>query len=59
MHSAMRTFVTPLFFALSSLIPLKMKTKILILTSEFPPGPGGIGNHAFNLAEQFLKTILM
>ncbi len=33
-----------------------MKTKILILTSEFPPGPGGIGNHAFNLAEQFLKN---
>lgn len=25
-------------------------TKILILTSEFPPQPGGIGNHAYNLA---------
>lgn len=25
--------------------------KILIITSEFPPGPGGIGNHAFNLAK--------
>ena len=24
--------------------------KILIFTSEFPPLPGGIGNHAFNLA---------
>lgn len=24
--------------------------KILIVTSEFPPQPGGIGNHAFNLA---------
>lgn len=29
-----------------------MKNKrILILTSEFPPLPGGIGNHAFNLAK--------
>ncbi len=26
-------------------------TKILILTSEFPPQPGGIGNHAFHLAK--------
>ncbi|MDP3312595.1 glycosyltransferase family 4 protein [Lutibacter sp.] len=26
--------------------------KILIVTSEFPPQPGGIGNHAFNLATQ-------
>ena len=25
--------------------------KILIVTSEFPPGPGGIGNHAYNLAK--------
>ncbi|MRT17197.1 glycosyltransferase family 4 protein [Vitellibacter sp. q18] len=25
--------------------------KILILTSEFPPQPGGIGNHAYNLAQ--------
>lgn len=24
--------------------------KILLISSEFPPGPGGIGNHAFNLA---------
>lgn len=28
-----------------------MLTKILILTSEFPPQPGGIGNHAYNLAK--------
>ncbi|MEP7146412.1 MAG: glycosyltransferase family 4 protein [bacterium] len=28
--------------------------KILIISSEFPPGPGGIGNHAYNLAK-FLK----
>ncbi|AFL81712.1 glycosyltransferase [Aequorivita sublithincola DSM 14238] len=28
-----------------------MTTKILILTSEFPPQPGGIGNHAYNLAK--------
>ena len=23
----------------------------LILTTEFPPGPGGIGNHSYNLAK--------
>ncbi|MDC8000086.1 glycosyltransferase family 4 protein [Aequorivita todarodis] len=28
-----------------------MKTNTLILTSEFPPQPGGIGNHAYNLAK--------
>jgi len=26
---------------------------ILFISSEFPPGPGGIGNHAFNLAKEF------
>ena len=26
--------------------------KILIVTSEFPPQPGGIGNHAYNIADQ-------
>ena len=26
-------------------------SKILLITSEFPPLPGGIGNHAFNLAK--------
>lgn len=30
-----------------------MKNAILIVTSEFPPLPGGIGNHAVNLARQF------
>jgi len=29
----------------------KKVKQILILTSEFPPQPGGIGNHAFNLAK--------
>jgi phosphatidyl-myo-inositol dimannoside synthase len=29
--------------------------KILLITSEFPPGPGGIGNHAYNLACQLTK----
>lgn len=27
------------------------RPKILIVTSEFPPEPGGIGNHAYNLAK--------
>lgn len=25
--------------------------KILLITAEFPPGPGGIGNHAYNLGK--------
>lgn len=29
---------------------------ILIVTSEFPPQPGGIGNHAYNLALQLVKN---
>lgn len=29
--------------------------KILFITSEFPPQPGGIGNHAFNLASSLQK----
>jgi len=29
--------------------------KILILVSEFPPGPGGIGMHAFSMAKALLK----
>jgi len=28
-----------------------VKKNILILTSEFPPLPGGIGNHAYNISE--------
>ena len=28
-----------------------MKSKIILLTSEFPPGPGGIGDHSYNLAK--------
>ena len=37
--------------------------KILIISSEFPPQPGGIGNHAYNLARQlqlngFSATVL-
>ncbi len=34
---------------------MKHSKKILIVTSEFPPQPGGIGNHAFNLASQLRK----
>ena len=33
-----------------------MKNKFLIVTSEFPPYPGGIGNHAYNLAKQLVKN---
>ncbi len=29
--------------------------KIILLTSEFPPQPGGIGNHAYNLARELNK----
>ena len=29
---------------------------IVLLTSEFPPLPGGIGNHAYNLTEQLSQT---
>ena len=30
--------------------------KIVIITSEFPPEPGGIGNHAYNLAHHLSKN---
>lgn len=33
-----------------------MNKKILIVTSEFPPLPGGIGNHALNLATYLTKN---
>lgn len=33
-----------------------MKNSILFLTSEFPPQPGGIGNHALHLAEGLQKN---
>jgi phosphatidylinositol alpha-1,6-mannosyltransferase len=33
-----------------------MKKKILIVTSEFPPQPGGIGNHGFQLANHLHKN---
>ncbi|MBV1923518.1 MAG: glycosyltransferase family 4 protein [Flavobacteriaceae bacterium] len=29
--------------------------KLLLITSEFPPQPGGIGNHALNLADSLQK----
>ena len=32
-----------------------MKNKILIISSEFPPGPGGIGSHAFNISHELNK----
>lgn len=33
-----------------------MNNKIILLTSEFPPLPGGIGNHALNLSLQLQKS---
>ncbi|MGE4347071.1 MAG: hypothetical protein AB7D46_06620 [Flavobacteriaceae bacterium] len=33
-----------------------LKNNLLIITSEFPPLPGGIGNHALHLALQFQKN---
>lgn len=33
-----------------------MKKNILIVTSEFPPQPGGIGNHAYNLSLYLAKN---
>lgn len=35
---------------------MKSSKKILIVTSEFPPQPGGIGNHGFHLANQLSKN---
>tara|TARA_B100000945_G_scaffold311726_1_gene305347 strand:- start:2782 stop:3906 length:1125 start_codon:yes stop_codon:yes gene_type:complete len=34
---------------------LKKLNRILFISSEFPPGPGGIGNHAWNLVKQLNK----
>lgn len=33
-----------------------MQNRILILTSEFPPQPGGIGNHAYHLARELKEN---
>ena len=30
---------------------------ILFISSEFPPGPGGIGNHAWNLSKELNNHI--
>lgn len=32
-----------------------MKNEVLIIASEFPPGPGGIGSHAYSMAKAFYK----
>ena len=32
-----------------------MENKILFISSEFPPGPGGIGNHAYNISNELTK----
>src|SRR5690606_23857699 len=33
-----------------------LKKNTLILTSEFPPLPGGIGNHAYNLSKHLQQS---
>lgn len=33
-----------------------MNKRILLVTSEFPPGPGGIGHHAWFLAKELAKS---
>lgn len=33
-----------------------MDHKLLLVTSEFPPLPGGIGNHAYNLAKNLVEN---
>jgi glycosyltransferase involved in cell wall biosynthesis len=35
---------------------LTASEKILLVSNEFPPGPGGIGNHAYNLAKFLNKS---
>ena len=37
-------------------IRLSGSKRILLISSEFPPGPGGIGNHGFNLANSIKKN---
>lgn len=34
---------------------IEMPDRVMIVTSEFPPGPGGIANHAHNLAIQLAR----
>lgn len=34
---------------------IELKNRILIIASEFPPGPGGIGHHAWFLAKELSK----
>lgn len=33
-----------------------MKRRVLLVASEFPPGPGGIGHHAWFLVKELVKT---
>lgn len=38
------------------MLKLKNSKKIVIVSSEFPPQPGGIGNHAYNLAKELVSS---
>jgi len=35
---------------------IELNKRILLVTSEFPPGPGGIGHHAYCLAKELNKS---
>lgn len=35
---------------------LNRYSKILLISSEYPPGPGGIGNHAYSLSKELARN---
>ena len=39
--------------------PAPSAPRLLLLSSEFPPGPGGIGSHAYQLARHLTQHQLI